>query len=420
MHRTFLEYFCAWEFVWQFKETQTLTIEELKNEVFGKHWQDESWYEVLRLIAGSLESKFAGEIIEHLIEIFEDGLNEGAYEEKLTDILFLASDCILDVKNRSTITVTDNKLLNYLKKVAEYYVPYSSEDFLCTDTDLLNLIDKINTKVVSVITTTWSKHVETLPWLKTLAMYGLNGKDGGIPAMAVRELAQGWKDDPDTLPILKSLAQLIHDTDNTSAYAAVQELARGWKDDPDTLPMLKSLAQSSEDRNIQTMAVRELARGWKDDPDILPMLKSLVQSSNDWVVQNTVVEELVQGWKNELNILSFVLSFLKESAQLDNFGYLKHNVMEELIKSWQTSPEIYDFLYECAVDDFFNPIFWDFSTDSTSNRNQVPSRQIALKAIIEQFPQHPQTLPLLRDRAENDPDEQVREFAQKKLAQLEK
>ncbi|MEH1956463.1 HEAT repeat domain-containing protein, partial [Nostoc sp.] len=197
-------------------------------------------------------------------------------------------------------------------------------------------------------------------------------------------------------------------------------LARGWKDDPDTLPMLKSLAQSSEDKSIQTMAVQELARGWKDDSDTLLMLKSLLQSSNDWVVQSTVVEELVQGWKNELNILSFVLFFLKESAQLDNFGYLKHNVMEELIKSWQTSLEIYDFLYECAVDDSFNPIFWDFSTDSTSNRNQVPSRQIALKAIIEQFPQHPQTLTLLRDRAENDPDEQVREFAQKKLAQLEK
>jgi hypothetical protein len=47
-------------------------------------------------------------------------------------------------------------------------------------------------------------------------------------------------------------------------------------------------------------------------------------------------------------------------------------------------------------------------------------RQIALEAIIEQYPHYPQTLSLLRDRAKNYPDEQVREFAQKKLAQLEK
>ncbi|MEQ8957679.1 MAG: NTPase, partial [Coleofasciculus sp. C2-GNP5-27] len=42
VHRTFLEYFCAWELIWQFKETQRLSLEELKTEVFGKHWRDES------------------------------------------------------------------------------------------------------------------------------------------------------------------------------------------------------------------------------------------------------------------------------------------------------------------------------------------------------------------------------------------
>lgn len=39
--------------------------------------------------------------------------------------------------------------------------------------------------------------------------------------------------------------------------------------------------------------------------------------------------------------------------------------------------------------------------------------------MLKLSPHHPQTLPLLRDRAENDPDEQVREFAKKKLEELE-
>jgi predicted NACHT family NTPase len=54
VHRTFLEYFCACEFVERFGKRGLeggLTLEELKTEVFGKHWQDESWHEVLRLIA---------------------------------------------------------------------------------------------------------------------------------------------------------------------------------------------------------------------------------------------------------------------------------------------------------------------------------------------------------------------------------
>ncbi len=47
-------------------------------------------------------------------------------------------------------------------------------------------------------------------------------------------------------------------------------------------------------------------------------------------------------------------------------------------------------------------------------------RQTALEAIIKQRPDSPQTLSLLRERAENEPDEKVREFAQKKLEQLER
>ena len=42
-------------------------------------------------------------------------------------------------------------------------------------------------------------------------------------------------------------------------------------------------------------------------------------------------------------------------------------------------------------------------------------RQIALEAIIKQRPNSPQTLSLLRDRADNDPDEKLRDFAKKKL-----
>ncbi|MEA5626694.1 hypothetical protein, partial [Nostoc sp. UHCC 0251] len=65
--------------------------------------------------------------------------------------------------------------------------------------------------------------------------------------------------------------------------------------------------------------------------------------------------------------------------------------------------------HNCAVDDSFE----------RKEEDETNPRRIALEIIIKQFPQHPQTLSLLRDRAENDPDEQVREFAQKKLKQWE-
>ncbi|MEL6461260.1 MAG: NACHT domain-containing protein [Cyanobacteria bacterium J06621_15] len=109
VHRTFLEYFCAWEFVWQFKETQTLTIEQLIAEVFDKHWVDESWHEVLRLIAGMIDAKFVGKIIQHLISI--DG------EENNFINLFIAADCLAEVRNRKAILSIDKQLLSELKRV---------------------------------------------------------------------------------------------------------------------------------------------------------------------------------------------------------------------------------------------------------------------------------------------------------------
>jgi predicted NACHT family NTPase len=74
MHRTFLEYFSAWEFVWQFKETRSLSLEQLTTDVYGTHWQDESWHEVLRLITGMIDAKFVGDVIGYLIK--QDGEEE--------------------------------------------------------------------------------------------------------------------------------------------------------------------------------------------------------------------------------------------------------------------------------------------------------------------------------------------------------
>ncbi|MEZ2234720.1 hypothetical protein [Microcoleus sp.] len=40
--------------------------------------------------------------------------------------------------------------------------------------------------------------------------------------------------------------------------------------------------------------------------------------------------------------------------------------------------------------------------------------------MVKQYLDRPKTLDILRDRFANDPDEQVRQFAQKQLAKLDK
>ncbi len=63
--------------------------------------------------------------------------------------------------------------------------------------------------------------------------------------------------------------------------AAVQELANGWKDDPDTLPILKQWATSDDNWAVRREAVQGLAKGWKDHPDTLPILKQRATSDDN-------------------------------------------------------------------------------------------------------------------------------------------
>src|ERR1041385_9043334 len=84
VHRAFLEYFCADAIVTQFEKTNLMTIEHLKEDVFGAHVDDRAWHEVLRLICGKIGEQFAGEIIRFLLA---------------NDEHQLAVECITEVRN---------------------------------------------------------------------------------------------------------------------------------------------------------------------------------------------------------------------------------------------------------------------------------------------------------------------------------
>ncbi|MBE9185726.1 HEAT repeat domain-containing protein [Microcoleus sp. LEGE 07076] len=281
VHRTFLEYFCASQVVNRVQALE-LSLDELKAEVFGPHWNDESWQEVLCLIAGLIAGKLTGEVIGFLIE--QDG-----EAPKFTN-LFLAAKCLDEVRDRKEIAAVDSQLLERLKELTKYdlnyyYEPYGEE---------ADLVDKIRTKAVSAIAFTWKDDPEALPILKQLAQFDDNSD---VRYTAVEEIARGWKDDPETLPMLKQRAQF--DDYWLVQQAAVQEIARGWKDDPETLPILKQLAQSDDDSAVRRAAVEEIARGWKDDQETLPWLKQRAQSDDNSAVRSSAVQELARGWKDD-------------------------------------------------------------------------------------------------------------------------
>jgi predicted NACHT family NTPase len=377
VHRTFLEYFCAWEYVWQFEKERTISLEELKTEVFGKHWQDESWHEVLRLIVGMIEPKLAGEILDYL-------RNQQGEAEQFMNV-FLAADCLNEVRNRSIIASTGTQLLNQIKGLIQYDLPYYYESYEEED----KLVREIRTQAVAAIATTWHDSPDTLPWLKQKAQFD---DDETVRYAAVKELAKGWKDDPDTLPWLKQKAQ--SDDDWTVRRAAVQELAKGWKDEPDTLPWLKQKAQSDDNRFVRRAAVQELAKGWKDDPDTLPMLKQKAQSDDDSAVRSAAVEEIAKGWKDDPD----TLPWLKQKAQSDNDWNVRQEAVQALARGWKDDPDTLPMLKQKAQSD-----------------DHPAVRSAAVQELARGWKDDPDTLPWLKRKTQSD-DGVVRRAAVEALA----
>lgn len=74
VHRTFLEYLTATEYVARFRDAQEMSEADLLS-LYDRHAEDDDWREVLRLIAGQVRVQMVEKIIEHLIARVETRLS---------------------------------------------------------------------------------------------------------------------------------------------------------------------------------------------------------------------------------------------------------------------------------------------------------------------------------------------------------
>ncbi len=387
VHRVFLEYFCASEFVHQFEKEKKFDEEDLK-ELYGQHFSNEAWKEVLRLIAGMVEPRFVGEIIEYLLdrsvhpsEFFEEG-------EAGINRLLLASDCLSEVRTCDEVTHISNLLLNKMKQ--EVNVNYSL---------IHQLGDESFRGLLMSIAKNWKHKLETkdwlMSWLSVDSYFCLSD-------LSIQAIAECWKDDPETLILLKVRAQ--QDKDEYVRLAAVRELAKGWKDDLETLVLLKVLVQRDDSWRVRGAAVQGLAKGWKDEPETLIFLKVRAQQDENEYVRCVAIRELAKGWKDD----SEMLSLLKTYAQQVASKHVRYAAVQELSKGWKDEFSLFEFWCDRTLKDPFERKY-DFEDNP---------RQIALNVLVRQYPNYPKTTELLHDRVQNDTDEKLRTWATEQLSRL--
>jgi predicted NACHT family NTPase len=182
VHRTFLEYFCAEAIVDRFQVEQELTLDALKTEIFG-HWPDETWHEVLRLVASRLAPKFVKEILDWLLQQPDPN--------KSCNHIFFAALCVGEVRNRGELGST------------EALVRQATKDLIGIDFEDFNFIPL---KPVGLVVEVWKGDPDTLPWIKE-HIHSHQNEVVRISMLVL--LLEGWEEeeDPDCLSLVKERAQ---------------------------------------------------------------------------------------------------------------------------------------------------------------------------------------------------------------------
>ncbi|MDJ0712759.1 MAG: SAV_2336 N-terminal domain-related protein [Prochloraceae cyanobacterium] len=111
VHRSFLEFFCAWSWIDKFEKKREIEFEYLKTNLFSQRLDDDSWYETLSFTASMLDRRFFVKLMDYLIEEKNEKNNYSS--------LFLAAKCVLDrswvsKNNKDEITIQIRQQLNGL------------------------------------------------------------------------------------------------------------------------------------------------------------------------------------------------------------------------------------------------------------------------------------------------------------------
>ncbi len=412
VHRAFLEYFCASAFVLDFEKTKKIDIKELKEQVYGKHWQDQNWHEVLRLICGMIDEKWTGEITDYLIEI-----NIKPRSENFGMNIALAIWCLSEVRNPGSIAIPSKRLLQTTCAFFERGILEVSYRFY-------DMLLKQVAPAAQLIGTNWPLRASLGDFLESLRLpdyswiyaesFGiLVGSVGAgldkvhralwqyakhsnhnYRTLALPALANGFRDDPQTRPLLRDRA--VNDAYENIRGEAVRSLAQHFRDDAQTLPLLRDRAVNDPHQNVRSTAVGSLAQHFRDDAQTLPLVRDRAVNDPHQNVRGAAVGSLVEHFRDDAQTLPLV----RDRAVNDAHEDIRGAAIGALAEYFRDDAQTLALVRERAVNDAHESV-----------------RSAAVGALVKYFRDDAQTLALLRDRAVNDPHQNVRSTAVGSLAQ---
>ena len=257
VHRAFLEFFCAEAYRWQFEKDRTIDLDYLKVNVFGAHWNNPSWREVLRLTAGTIRERWMAEVVAYLV----DEVNlpwPWQFKDNPPWNLALAAQCLSEKRLTADLDQAARRVLIRTIQLLEHCV-------LDGDPQSTRLLEAEIIPAIATAGPMWPGREAYLDWYLSR---GIRLVWSPVSELAALIAACLFPDEP---RLVRSFLDAISATSDRRLRRPLEACVIGYGSaDPRVAAMLLDRAASDGSDAVRTVAVRALASG--NDPRIRELL----------------------------------------------------------------------------------------------------------------------------------------------------
>jgi HEAT repeat protein len=249
---------------------------------------------------------------------------------------------------------------------------------------LWNLIDDENARVRSAAAealATGSHDAHIHQWLCAQAL-STGRRQAGVRLAAVRGLAAGWPDSPETEALLTAKARIGGEDDPTVRQAALEALAAAGREGQKMGRWLREQVAVEVEPNddVRCVIVQALATYWGNDEATADLLKDLA-GDRDWYVRAIAIRAVADIRADDRKAAEWLPRWLREQAAKDTnkTPYVRRVALNAAAEGWPEDPTTVPWLRERAAD----------------GREDPDVRSAAIQVLAARWP-NKETLELLR------------------------
>jgi hypothetical protein len=433
VHRTFMEYFAARRCLAQFNARKS-DFGWLNNDIFGAHWQQPEWEEVLLLLIAMLHDQGTPirDVVHHLYREIPDGwpsnvafavrclgeagdVQDQAQAEQLlgelaqhiadrapqprrkgypqfveTALKSFATLAPLVTAPQKVQTAIDrlNQASNVTARTAAWQMGFAlraRKDRL--EYALAALTDDeeaVRRGVIAALEREWPGRPDIAP---PLAEVFKTDRQSRVRLAALDALERSWRHDP---AILGAIAERTgQETAETVIQRLIEYLTTTWRGNPRALEVLMKLIDVPRTSYLFHPAIRApdevsraIADGWGGDTQALGILLELIVSASWRPEREMLLRAVTQGWGGNAQSLAF----LQDRAMTDPRPSIRETALPVIANAWRDDAQALAFVQDLAVTD---PVPW--------------MRLIALQVVAQGWAGSAEVLAFMQDRAVCDP-----------------